>query len=89
MPHKIAVGETLSAKGIELSEFRAEVTVNIIPASGDGWNEPREPSHAELSAVTQIDGPHIQPSKLAEWAEAWVEGHQNFIKLDILNEQPF
>lgn len=28
-------------------EIIAEVAVNPVPAYGDGWNEPREPAHAE------------------------------------------
>jgi len=42
------------------AEVLAEVAVNPVNSSGDGWNEPREPAHAE----TWIDGMWVIASKL-------------------------
>ena len=42
------------------AEILAEVAVNPVKASGDGWNEPHEPAHAE----TWIDSVHVITSKL-------------------------
>ncbi len=42
------------------AELLAEVAVNPVKASGDGWNEPHEPSHAE----TWVAGMWIIRSKL-------------------------
>lgn len=83
--HTIRVTETLASMGVELAGFTADVKVNLIPASGDGFNEPREPKYAELSGVTQVEGPYIQPDKLGSWAELWVDANQEFIWLDTIS----
>ena len=75
----IRVTETLSAVGIALAKFGAAITVNIQPEYGDGFNEPREPTHAEFASVEQISGVHIEPAALADWASEWVDASQDAI----------
>ena len=84
MSHTIRVTDVLESLGVELASFVADVTVNLIPESGDGWNEPREPAHAELSSVKQVDGPFIEPLKLTLWADLWVEANQYVIRSDAM-----
>ena len=87
--HTISVAETLEAMDVKLAYFIADVTVNLIPPSGDGWNEPREPACAELMFVTQFDGPHIQTAQLTKWAELWVDANQDRIWSDVRASEPF
>lgn len=82
MSHTIRVTETLESLGVELASFTADVIVNLIPEYGNGWDEPREPAHAELSGVKQVDGPFIEPLKLTFWADIWVEANQRQIHSD-------
>jgi hypothetical protein len=51
------INHTIEIGGAELL---AEVAVNPVAASGDGWNEPREPAHAE----TWLDGMWILRTRL-------------------------
>ena len=83
MKHTIRVNQKLSALEIDLADFTADVRVVWHPASGDGFDEPREPAFAELDGVTQIDGPHIAAAALSEWAERWVGCHQDRISDEI------
>jgi hypothetical protein len=87
--HTVRVTETLEALGVELADFTADVKVNLIPESGDGFNEPRERAYAELSKVTQVEGPHIPPDKLGSWAELWVDANQEQIWSDVPASGPF
>lgn len=87
--HTIRVTEQLEALGVALADFTATIKVNLIPESGDGFNEPREPKYAELSGVTQVEGPHIQPRQLAEWAALWVDANQGRIWSDVRASEPF
>jgi hypothetical protein len=89
MSHTIRVTETLAAADVELAVFTADVTVNWHRASGNNWDEPREPAFGELAKVTQVDGPYIPPLKLALWADLWVEANQRTIENEILSAQPF
>jgi hypothetical protein len=89
MGHTITVTPTLESLGIELCDFTAEITVNWIPESGDGWNEPRERAYAELSGVKQVCGPYIEPGKLSDWADEWVRGNQDVIATEIADEWAF
>jgi hypothetical protein len=87
--HTIRVAQDLEALGVELASFTADITVNLIPTSGDGWNEPRELACAELMFVTQFDGPHIQTAQLTKWAELWVDANQDRIWSDVRASEPF
>ena len=87
--HTIRVAQDLEALGVELTFFTADVTVNLIPSSGDGWNEPREPASAELAYATQVEGPHIQTVQLTEWAELWVDANRDYIWSDVRASERF
>ena len=79
MRHTVRVNQRLSALEVDLADFTADVAVVWLPASGDGFDEPREPPHAEYDGVKQIDGPHIAPEDLSKWAAEWVDAHQDQI----------
>jgi hypothetical protein len=85
MTHTIRVVTPLCALDVELADFVADVTVNWHPASGNGWDEPREPAFAELVGVIQVSGPYIPPRGLSWWADRWVAANQGAIERDILD----
>jgi hypothetical protein len=87
--HTITVTPALEALGVELTDFTAEVAINWIPESGDGWNEPRERAYAELSEVKQVSGPFIKRGKLTDWAELWVKANQDVIAIEIADTRAF
>jgi hypothetical protein len=89
MRHTITVTPALYSLGIELCDFTAEITVNWIPESGDGWNEPRSAAYAELDGIKQVCGPYIEPANLSDWADEWVRGNQDFIRLAIAEARGF
>lgn len=87
--HTIRVVQPLEALGAELCDFVADIRVNCIPESGNGWDEPREAAFAELAKVTQVSGPYIHPIKLALWADFWVEANQSRIQRDVADSVAF
>jgi hypothetical protein len=84
MTHTIRVVTPLCALDVELADFTADVTVSWHHASGNGWDDPREPAFAEPVSVVQVSGPYIPPHQLTVWADRWVAANQGAIERDIL-----
>jgi len=82
--HTIKATFEQETEGTVTSEIEVVITFKFIPASGDGWNDPREPEACEFVSITHEplaswmndDERRTAEGALWDWADQWVDDHQ-------------